>query len=589
MKSLSSQMAASVLLALWVKQTDAFYVGQEVCVSGYITCLDCNVGKMLPYNTAYNMFQSVSHPEDHNLQCLVENESCMSDGYEILTRYAIENVENKDETNEVYCRSFQLDSNSSSFIADAGVAYFQADQAIVQIGGFPVSFTGQITNVGDSHSSLATVAIDKDTLSLSMGGCANENVPNYCISRSGSYQFIEDPPTEAPTTTSPTKSPVTKYFAANAPSSLFITDKYVTSSLGSEVSGDASNDAFAATEENSDTLVDETEYDFMMSMSMSMSMQLDDTSPSSTLPQIDSTSATEKTDTSITEPENSVVDDTPSGDSDIQKVTQSQHATFIDKEMEIKHLFKNHGILAGVSWGIVIPLAMSTAWFRESFPVNKGNCKNSCGQTLFHQAWLILHISMASIAAVATSVSIYFVVKALSMEGGMEYAMTFSTPHQYMGIFLLVGVWAQVLGGIFRPKHKYTAHAKMVDREDEENRSEIRDDFSDSITVDSTSSIMIQGGLVHKWNKFANSSIEVVKEKDTVLTTPKTYARKIWDFGHRLLALTLVICGFWQLFSGLGVYQARYGDDSKLVTACMVWVGVFWSMTVVLTCFFKKF
>jgi hypothetical protein len=284
---------------------------------------------------------------------------------------------------------------------------------------------------------------------------------------------------------------------------------------------------------------------------------------------------------------------------DVLQIDQIQEETYMDKEMEIKELFKNHGKLAGASWGILVPLAMSAAWFRESFPVVKQNGATSCGQRLCNQPWLIVHASMAVVAAVATSVSVYFVVKALSMEGGWEYATKFSSPHQLMGVFLLVGVWIQVLGGIFRPKNRYTGHTKMTDKAvtsgdagDEENTREENDDSSDSATVSNTST-MKQGAIIHKWRRTANPSCEeseVCEEDETVMVAPpKSTMRKCWDFGHRFMALVLVICGFWQIFSGLEEYQERYGDDSYLVTACMVWVGVFWSVTFLLTCFFKKF
>jgi hypothetical protein len=279
---------------------------------------------------------------------------------------------------------------------------------------------------------------------------------------------------------------------------------------------------------------------------------------------------------------------------DVLQVDSSQEPTFMDKEMEIKELFKNHGKLAGASWGILVPLAMSAAWFRESFPMVKSNGSTSCVSRLCNQAWLVVHASMAVVAAVATSVSVYFVVKALSLEGGYQYATQFSSPHQYMGIFLLIGAWVQVLGGIFRPKNKLTGHSKMQSGNgDEENTVEHdNDDSSDSATVSSTQT-MKQGAIIHKWRRSANPSGETAEvecdEESVAMVAPKSTARKVWDYGHRFMAMILVICGFWQLFSGLEEYQERYGDDSYLVTACMVWVGVFWSVTFLLTCFYKKF
>jgi len=265
---------------------------------------------------------------------------------------------------------------------------------------------------------------------------------------------------------------------------------------------------------------------------------------------------------------------------DVFKVDSSQEPTYFDKEMEIKQHFKTHGILAGASWGIVVPLAMSAAWFRDSF----SDAKNG-GASCFSKTWLVIHASMAVAAAITTSVSVYFVVKALQLEGGWEYAMEFSGPHQFMGLFLLFGAWVQVLGGILRPRHKNTGHAKMSDdADDEENTLEAEEND------DASTSTANGGAMTHNWRKSTSIPGENVEVSDeSVIIAPRSKARAVWEYGHRLFALVLVICGFWQLFSGLDVYQERYGDDSYLVTACMVWVGIFWSAVFLLTCFFKKF
>ena len=649
-KSWSPLLAASILLATWVKESIAFHVGQEVCISGYITCLDCNVGGMLPYNTQYNMFQSISHPENHNLQCLVDNESCMNDGYEIVSRYAIGSAENKDEENEVYCRSFKLDSNSSTFIAAASVSH-KASNAIV-IGGLSVSFAGQITDLGRTHSSLATVALDTDTLMLNSGGCANENLPHHCISQS--YEFTTHSPTSVKYPSSaglPSSVVVTDAFAidkdgseaasslisasADLPSSVVLTDAFAIDSSDYEAASSlvaalpdlppsmVVTEAFAIDEDDSEaasslvaapsslaatdvyvTDIDDSQTKLPIAEAgsspdakpeeenevLNTSGLETDGSPSSAPVISDAptfTNSTSATAISISAMATAGKNDTTEDRGeivigDVFKVDSSQEPTYFDKEMEIKQLFKTHGILAGASWGIVVPLAMSAAWFRESF----SDAKNS-GVSCLSKTWLVIHASMAVAAAITTSVSVYFVLKALQLEGGWDYAMKFSGPHQYMGLFLLVGAWIQVLGGMLRPRHKSTGHVKMSDdADDEENTVEAEEND------DSSTSTAKGGAITHNLRKSTSTPREVVEvcdENGSVIIAPKSKARKIWEYGHRLFALILVICGFWQLFSGLDIYQERYGDDSYLVTACMVWVGIFWSVVFLLTCFYKKF
>lgn len=251
--------------------------------------------------------------------------------------------------------------------------------------------------------------------------------------------------------------------------------------------------------------------------------------------------------------------------------------------MAIKELFKLHGKLAGASWGILVPLAMSAAWFRESIPVMKRNGGTSCGRKICSQIWLFIHATLTSIAAIMTSVAVYFVVKALSVEGGYEYARKLNGPHQTMGLFLFIGVWVQVLGGIMRPKSKYVK-AALGATDEEATRGDMNEKSGDDSATASSSSLRV---VAHKWRK------DMVNEQDdvTVLTevATKSIVRKVWDYGDRILAAALLICGFWQLFSGPEAYQERYGDDSYLQAACMVWVGVFWCVVIVLTCFLKKF
>eukprot|EP00956_Cyclotella_meneghiniana_P006476 scaffold8496_cov66-Cyclotella_meneghiniana.AAC.18 len=605
-KPWSRQLAASILLATRAKESIAFHIGQEVCISGYITCLDCNVGGMLPYNTKYNMFQTISHPESHNLQCLVDNESCISDGYEIVSRYAIGDAENKDEENEVYCRSFKLDSNSSTFIAAASVSHLKTSSTIV-IGGLPVSFAGQITDLGRTHSSLATVALDTDTLILNAGGCANENLPHHCISQSNEFTMNSPTVVESPSSAGPPSSVVvTDVYAIDTsdseasstlisassdyPSSVAITDAFTidssdfeaTSSLIAAESSLAATDVFVADVDDSQT---EDDNEVLNTSELGTNGLPPSSAPVISDPPTftNSTSATVTSTSAMASASNNDTFMEDRGEiviGDVFKVDSSQEPTYFDKEMEIKQHFKTHGILAGASWGIVVPLAMSAAWFRDSF----SDAKNG-GASCFSKTWLVIHASMAVAAAIATSVSVYFVVKALQLEGGWEYAMKFSGPHEYIGLFLLFGAWVQVLGGILRPRHKNTGHAKMSDdADDEENTLEAEEND------DASTSTANGGAMTHNWRKSTSTPAENVEVCDeSVIIAPKSKARAVWEYGHRLFALVLVICGFWQLFSGLDVYQERYGDDSYLVTACMVWVGIFWSAVFLLTCFFKKF
>jgi hypothetical protein len=108
---------------------------------------------------------------------------------------------------------------------------------------------------------------------------------------------------------------------------------------------------------------------------------------------------------------------------------------------------------------------------------------------------------------------------------------------------------------------KHTDHVKMpLGASDEENRKdeEYIDSGDDSCTTDCTSSVT-PGVVTHKWtillHEAASTEDEQEEEVDIELSNPrKSKARQVWDYGHRM-AVTLLICGFWQLFSGLEAYR----------------------------------
>ena len=127
--------------------------------------------------------------------------------------------------------------------------------------------------------------------------------------------------------------------------------------------------------------------------------------------------------------------------------------------------------------------------------------------------WFKLHRAFNT-AAFALFVAAFAVaVSYTSKEGGVH----FGNSHQKMGLAMFIMAFLQVIGGAARP------HVPAPDSGEE-----------------------------------------------------KTSVRKGWEVGHRVLGVTLLACGFWQMQEGIKLYSVKYSvsDDSAVTIAYWVWIGV---------------
>jgi hypothetical protein len=71
----------------------------------------------------------------------------------------------------------------------------------------------------------------------------------------------------------------------------------------------------------------------------------------------------------------------------------------------------------------------------------------------------------------------------------------------------------------------------------------------------------------------------------------KTKWRKRWEIGHRLLGTVLLLCGFWQMSSGIklfsNIYSVSASNEGKLLIEYWVWVGAM-TMTIVVGMWYSK-
>lgn len=263
----------------------------------------------------------------------------------------------------------------------------------------------------------------------------------------------------------------------------------------------------------------------------------------------------------------------------IGKVTGSDAYATTSQQNEIKKLFSTHGKIAGITWGVLLPLAMAVPWLRDAFPSSLSS-KNGVGVS-GASYWLVIHMGLTIISAVSTSVALYLAIKALTIEGGFEYAEKFfpGNIHKSLGLFLSIGIWVQVLGGIFRP-------SKISDLSDSSTKGSSDEDKVGDVANDDEEGIEVRN------HGFLDMETNSQQNDEFVTETGPPRSRKIWGSVHRLLALWLVISGMWQVTSGFNVFESRYGKESVndiLELWYWFWIGIYWFVVMVLTYFYKQF
>ena len=163
-------------------------------------------------------------------------------------------------------------------------------------------------------------------------------------------------------------------------------------------------------------------------------------------------------------------------------------------------LFKAHGILAALAWGILAPLAIANVMCRHLIP----------GQGV----WFQLHRGLNAIVLVLTTISFAVVVKAyndLAGEGGYSPHHFESSPgamekHRTIGLVVFIVVVLQCIGGMIRP-HPPNA-----------------------------------GG-------------------DGKPSEQATTLRVVWEVAHRVSGMALLAMAWYQCHSGLVLYAKRFSVD----------------------------
>jgi hypothetical protein len=190
-----------------------------------------------------------------------------------------------------------------------------------------------------------------------------------------------------------------------------------------------------------------------------------------------------------------------------------------ESETSDRKLWTAHGATAATAWGILVPLAIGSSLIRkilEAIGLPKG-------------FWFQLHRGLNALAAILTIVSFSIAVHIFNKEGEDEH-FTEET-HHTVGLVIFILTLLQALNGFFRPHLPHTEKHVVDNGDDEEDENQDRN---------------------------------LEDEPTHVVIAEKSTARIVWEFGHRILGVSLLAMTWWQVQSGLGLFVDHFGDATNL-------------------------
>jgi DOMON domain/Eukaryotic cytochrome b561 len=183
-----------------------------------------------------------------------------------------------------------------------------------------------------------------------------------------------------------------------------------------------------------------------------------------------------------------------------------------------KSLWMAHGILMVISWTILVPLAVGTAVLRNFIALPAGQ-------------WFQVHRFLNSIAVACTIAGFAIAVHNIKDEQGNHFTNTIK--HHKMGLVIFMFAILQALSGMFRPHLPHKPEPEITDEE-------------------------------------ANG------DKPPVDDTPlkKSPQRIVFEIQHRLMGTTAMVMGWFNVDSGIGLYNQRFNGNDLAPVAWAVTGGI---------------
>jgi hypothetical protein len=179
-----------------------------------------------------------------------------------------------------------------------------------------------------------------------------------------------------------------------------------------------------------------------------------------------------------------------------------------------------------IAWGILVPLAVGASILRDALM--------SIG--LPEGGWFPLHKALNITAILFTIIAFSLAVNFYSNDGGEH----FEEGHPRIGLVIFLMVFVQAFFGFVRPPKPKAVEkeAKSVEKDAEANNYDTSSEF----------------------------------EGDNDKPGEKTMVRFVWEIGHRLFALIIVILAWINCTTGIGIMAEDYGPSYDKT-------GAFWGVT----------
>jgi hypothetical protein len=192
-------------------------------------------------------------------------------------------------------------------------------------------------------------------------------------------------------------------------------------------------------------------------------------------------------------------------------------------EVREQSLWKAHGWLAAIAWGVLSPLAIASSVLRRFFP----------GDMWFH-----VHRCLNTLVVVFTLAAFAIAVAAINQETASgadpnHFDKSLAGGHRTIGLVIFVLALLQAIGGIFRPH----VHANKSDLLDEEN----------------------------------------AKEAPVV---SKSSSRVFWEYGHKGMGIGILALCWYQVQLGIKTYSNIFnaGDTGAMLPAFWAVAGTLGAM-----------
>jgi hypothetical protein len=229
----------------------------------------------------------------------------------------------------------------------------------------------------------------------------------------------------------------------------------------------------------------------------------------------------------------SPADPTPTSSPSASSIVDSEE-TSSGSSYDHKAAFAAHGFLATISFGVLVPTAVGSTWFRALLP----------------KWWIYVHVlsNCAGFLCAILSVVAAFIGMVLRSQPDGIPVPHMTVSHHWTGLILLLGVAYQLVSGFCRPPAQHRQFDSGL--ENEGNRGGFG-----SAVCGWTRAIPLWGDLSR---------------------------REKWHWAHRTIAVTILSLAVYQLSSGTNLYSAEY-QDGRRTSVVVMWVWLALLATTFLT------